>query len=183
MFIVRMYHLLKVAWASAWIFGSSASFFTQYSPWRIWNFSSLKIPSIARTQGVGAAADVFELVAGAPIHAEVEEDEIGPRLDRIVEDVHPLIARDARGPDIRVRLDAHREDLVVPADVALDVEAEVGEQAVHDCGLAQLVLHDLGDDVLLLDRRPLGDPGHVAVAPRQPPVGLQAEEVDEVLAL
>jgi hypothetical protein len=51
MFIVRMYHLLNVAWASDLVLGSSASFFTQYSPWRIWNFSSLKIPSIARTQG------------------------------------------------------------------------------------------------------------------------------------
>src|SRR5438128_254666 len=137
----------------------------------------------AHPGAVGAAADVFELVAGAPIHAEVEEDEIGPGLDRIVEDVHPLIARDARGPDIRVRLDAHREDLVVPADVALDVEAEVGEQTVHECGVSQIVLHDLGDDGLLLDRRRLGDPGHVAVAPCQLRVGLHGQEVDEVLAI
>src|SRR5437867_2355778 len=42
---------------------------------------------------------------------------------------------------------------------------------------------DLGDDVLLLDRRRLGDPGHVAVAPRQLRVGLHGQEVDEVLAI
>jgi hypothetical protein len=51
MFIVRMYHLANVVWASSWVAGSSASFFTQYSPWRMWNFSSLKMPSIARTHG------------------------------------------------------------------------------------------------------------------------------------
>jgi hypothetical protein len=51
MFMVRMYHRLSVACASSWVLGSSASRFTQSSPWRMWNFSSLKMPSIARTQG------------------------------------------------------------------------------------------------------------------------------------
>src|SRR5437867_13152326 len=36
---------------------------------------------------VGALADVLELVAGAPIHAEVEEHEVGPGVDRVIEDV------------------------------------------------------------------------------------------------
>ena len=132
---------------------------------------------------VGAPADVLELVTRAPIHAKVEEYEIGPRVDRVVEDVHPLVARDPRGPDIGVRPDAHREDLVMAADMALDVEPEVGEEAVHDRRVAQLVLHDLGDDVFFLDRGRLGDPRHITVAARQLRVGLHGQEVDEVLAV
>src|SRR5215831_14547652 len=107
---------------------------------------------------VGAAAHVLELVAGAPVHAEVEEDEIGPRVDRVIEDVHPLVARDARGADVAAGVDAHCERLVVLAHVAVDVDAEIGQQAVHDGRVAELVLHDLGDYVLFLDRRGLGDP-------------------------
>jgi len=51
MFIVRMYHLLSVACASSRVAGSPASFVTQNSPWRMWNFSSLKMPSMARAHG------------------------------------------------------------------------------------------------------------------------------------
>ena len=47
----RGYVVQGVAWASSWVLGSSASRLTQNSPWRMWNFSSLKMPSIARTQG------------------------------------------------------------------------------------------------------------------------------------
>ena len=56
-------------------------------------------------------------------------------------------------PMSRAGVDAHREDLVVLAHVALDVEAEVGQEPVHDGRVAELVLHDLGDHVLFLDRR------------------------------
>src|SRR5436309_8901798 len=45
---------------------------------------------------VGRAPHVLELVPGAPVHAEVEEDEIGPRVDRVIENVDPLVARDTR---------------------------------------------------------------------------------------
>src|SRR5947207_1830406 len=132
---------------------------------------------------VGAAADVLELVAGAAVHAEVEEDEVGPGVDRVIEDVHPLVAGDAGRSDVGVGLDAHGEDLVVLPDVGIDVEAEIPEEPVHDRGVAQLIFHDLGHDVLLLDRRRLRDPGHVAVAARELRVGLHGEEVDEVLTV
>ena len=51
MFIVRMYHLSNVRWARSCAAGSWARRLTQTSPWRMWNFSSLKIPSIARAHG------------------------------------------------------------------------------------------------------------------------------------
>src|SRR3990172_12897830 len=54
---------------------------------------------------VGAAADVLELVAGPAVHAEVEEHEVGPGLDRGVEDVDALLATDPGGPDVGGRLD------------------------------------------------------------------------------
>src|SRR4029450_6977673 len=134
-------------------------------------------------RAVGAAAHILELMSGAAVHAEVEEDEVGPGVDRVIEDVDPLVGGDARRADVGAVLDAHREGLVVLADGALHVEAEVAEETVHDRGVAELVLHDLGDDVLLLDRRRLGDPGHVAVAARQLGICLHGQQMDEVLAI
>src|SRR5262245_57114296 len=122
-------------------------------------------------------------MSGAAVHAEVEEDEVGPCVDRVIEDVDALVGGDARRADVGARVDAHREGLVVLADVALNVEAQVAEEAVHDRGMAELVLHDLGDDVLLLDRRGLGDPRHVAVAARQLGIRLHGQQMDEVLAV
>src|SRR5437667_135375 len=46
---------------------------------------------------VGALADVLELVAGAPIHAEVEEHEVGPGVDRVIEEVHAVLGRHLAG--------------------------------------------------------------------------------------
>src|SRR5215831_5078205 len=100
---------------------------------------------------VGALAHVLELVAGPAVHAEVEEDEIGPRVDGVVEDVHALVRRDARGADVGAGVDAHGESLVVGAHVCLHVHAEVGEETVHDGGVAVLVLHDLRHHERLVD--------------------------------
>src|SRR5215831_18810544 len=132
---------------------------------------------------VRALPHVLELVTGPAVHAEVEEDEVRPRVDGVVEDVHPLVRGDARGADVRGGLDAHGEGLVVGAHVRLHVHAEVGEEAVHDGGVAVLVLHDLRHHVLLVHAGGLHDPWHVAVAPRQLGVGLHGHEVDQVLAI
>src|SRR5260370_11349264 len=137
----------------------------------------------AHPGAVGAAADVLELVPRTGVHAEVEEDEVGPGVDRVVENIDALVGRDPPRPDVGVGGDPHGEDLVVLPDVRLDVEPEVGEEPVHDRRVAELVLHDLGDDVLLLDGRRLRDPGHVAVAARELGVGLHGHQVDEVLAV
>src|SRR5215813_13684600 len=132
---------------------------------------------------VRALPHVLELVTGPAVHAEVEEDEVRPRVDGVVEDVHPLVRGDARRADVRGGLDAHGEGLVVGAHVRLHVHAEVGEQAVHDGGVAVLVLHDLGYHVLLVHAGGLHDPRHVAVAARQLGVGLHGHEMDQVLAI
>ena len=69
------------------------------------------------------------------------------------------------------------------AHMALDVEAEVGQQTVHHRGVAELVLGDLGNDVLFLHGRGLGDPRHIAVAARQLRVRLHRQEMDEILSI
>src|SRR5205807_8842138 len=112
-------------------------------------------------RSVRAAADVLELVPRAPVHAEVEEDEVRPGVDRVVEDVDALVRRDARGAKVDVGIDPHREDRVVGADVIGDVDAEVGQETVHHRGVPDLVLYDLGDDVLLLHARGPHDPRDV----------------------
>src|SRR5438046_9867445 len=88
----------------------------------------------AHPGAVGAAAVVFELVAGAPIHAEVEEDEIGPRLDRNVGDVDTLVASETRGPDMRARRDENRDNARLPRKLDKDVEVQAGGVAVREGG-------------------------------------------------
>src|SRR5205807_4344439 len=61
-------------------------------------------------RSVRAAADVLELVPRAPVHAEVEEDEVRPGVDRVVEDVDALVRRDARGAKVDVGIDPHRSE-------------------------------------------------------------------------
>ena len=122
-------------------------------------------------------------MSGAPVHAEVEEHEVRPRVDRVIEDVDALVARDALCADVAVGLDPHREDLVVGRHVAVDLDAEIGQQAVHHGGVAELVLHDLGDDVLFLHAGRLHDPRHVAVPAGQLGVGLHGHEMHEVVPI
>src|SRR5215475_9636617 len=131
---------------------------------------------------VGALAHILELVAGPAVHAEVE-DEVRPRVDGVVEDVHALVRRDARSADVCAGVDAHGKSLVVRAHVRLHVHAEVSEETVHDGGVAVLVFHDLRHDVLLIDPGGLHDPRHVAVAARQLGVRLHSHEMDQVLAI
>src|SRR5215470_1500412 len=132
---------------------------------------------------VGALAHVLELMAGPAVHAEVEEDEVRPRVDGVVEDVHALVRRDARGADVGAGVDAHGEGLVVGAHVCFHVHAEIGEETVHDGGVAVLVFHDLGHHMLLVDPGGLHDPRHVAVAARQLGIRLHDHEMDQVLAI
>src|SRR5215475_3612891 len=132
---------------------------------------------------VRALPHVLQLVAGPAVHAEVEEDEVRPRVDGVVEDVHALVRRDARSADVCAGVDAHGKSLVVRAHVRLHVHAEVSEETVHDGGVAVLVFHDLRHDVLLIDPGGLHDPRHVAVAARQLGVRLHSHEMDQVLAI
>ena len=122
-------------------------------------------------------AHVLQLMPCPAVHTEVEEDEVGPAVDRVVEDVDSLVGGHARGADVGGGVvEAQRE--IMPGHVGGDVHPEVLEQPVHHVGVAHLVLHDLGDHVLLLDARRLHDPGHVAERPRQLGVGLHGHEVE-----
>src|SRR4029453_7893185 len=82
---------------------------------------------------VGASAELLQLVTGAAVHTEVEEDEVRPCVDRVVEDVDALVVGDALGADVGVGLDAHREGLVVAADGAGGREGEIGGET-GQCG-------------------------------------------------
>src|SRR6266481_2134613 len=134
-----------------------------------------------RPRAVGAVPHVFELVPRPAVHAEVEEDEVGPGVDRVVEDVHALVGADAARADVRRGVDAHGEGLVVGPHVRVHVDAEICEKPVHDGRVPVLVLDDLGDHVLLLDPGRLHDPRHVAVSAGQLGVGLHGHEVYEAL--
>ena len=67
--------------------------------------------------------------------------------------------------------------------VALDVDAQAFQEAVHDPRVADLVLDDLGHLQGLLDIGGLGDPGHVAEGPGQLRVGLHHHQMGEVVAV
>jgi len=62
-----------------------------------------------------------------------------------------------------------------------DGDAEVGQEAVHHGGVSDLVLHDLGDDVLFLHARGPHDPRDVPVPAGKLRVGLHRHEVDKAL--
>ena len=133
---------------------------------------------------VGRVPHVLELVPCPAVHAEVEHHEVRPGVDRIVEDVDALVRGDAGRPDVGLRVvEPAREALVVGSHVGADVHAELLEEVVHHLGVAGLVLHDLGDDELLLDARRLHDPGHVPVGAGELRVGLHGHEVNQVVAV
>src|SRR3972149_2077745 len=130
---------------------------------------------------VGALPHVLQLVTRPSIHAEVEEGEVRPRVDRVVEDVHALVGADAGGADIGRRVDAHGEGFVVGPHVGVHVHSQIGEEPVHDGRVPVLILDDLRDDAFLLDARRLHDPRHVARAAGELGGGLHGHEVYQAL--
>src|SRR4030095_8865018 len=78
---------------------------------------------------VGAVAHVLQLMPGAAVHAEVEEDEVGPAVALVVEAGHAWSRGDARGADVGgAAVEAQRE--VVPGHVGGHVHAQILEEPV-----------------------------------------------------
>src|SRR6266545_4408345 len=90
-------------------------------------------------------------MTGTPIHAEIEHDEIGPGLQRVVKDVHAQILPHSLGADIRLRIGQTPGELAVMLPHALiHIDAEIAQEAVHDVAVADLLLHHPSDGVFYL---------------------------------
>ena len=104
--------------------GPSASRCTQSSPWRMCIFSSLKMPSIARTHGPYEQWRTSSSWCPAPRSMQkLKKMKSAQRVDRVVEDVDPLVGGDARGADVGGGVVEPQREVVAGADVGVDVHA------------------------------------------------------------
>ena len=119
--------------------------------------------------------DVFELVSGPPVHEEVEHHEVRPGVNRVVEDIDPLVRPCAGRAEVGLSFDPVRE--VELLDIVVHRDADILQKAVHGAAVPYLVPHDLRDDELLLRGRCFHDPRDVAEPPCEFRVGLLGHEV------
>jgi hypothetical protein len=130
---------------------------------------------------IAALVHVQKLMTGSPVHAEVEHHEVGPGLDGVVEDVHPLVTCRPHRPQVLIARDAEGE--IGLADLLLGIDAQVGQQPVHDPGMAHLILDDGRHRQHLWHSRGLDNPGDVAEAAGQLGICLHLHQIHEVRAV
>src|SRR5919198_1367445 len=84
------------------------------------------LPDGAAPGTIARRAHILQLMAGPPIHTEIEHHEVGPGLQRVVKDVHAQILPPPLGDDIRLRIGQAPGEFAVMLPYALiHIDAEI----------------------------------------------------------